>query len=70
MSLFLDSLCGRDRLQECAKSDPPGQPTFTEEQLLQADLEYLASQRERAARRLAETAALERAYVARRGWAL
>lgn len=43
---------------------------FTEEQLVQADQDYLEQQRQRDERRLAEVADLERAYVARRGWAL
>lgn len=68
MSAMLDSLCGHDRLQECAKSDPPGQLNFSEEDLQQADLDRLADQRQRIERRLAETANLERAYEARRGW--
>lgn len=70
MSALLDSLCGTSRLQECAKSDPPGQQNFSEADLIQADLDYLADQRRRAELRVAETMNLERAYVARRGWAL
>ena len=45
-------------------------PQFSQEELKQADLHYLDSQKERDRRRLAETMDLERAYVARRGWAL
>lgn len=43
---------------------------FTEVELAAADLHYQATQHERDARSQAETMNLERAYVARRGWAL
>lgn len=43
---------------------------FSEAELAKADLDYLAKQQQRDARRHAETCNLERAYVARRGWAL
>jgi len=52
MSMYLDQLCGKARLAECAKSDPPGQLNFSEAELLQADLDYLAGQRRRYAERL------------------
>lgn len=45
-------------------------PQYSDEELAQADADYLASQKERDRRRLAETCDLERGYVARRGWAL
>lgn len=43
---------------------------FTEAELAAADLHYLASQHQRDERKVAEAVNLERAYVARRGWAL
>lgn len=52
-----------------AAAPAAGQP-FTEADLIAADVQYLEGQRERDARRLAETMCLERAYVARRGWGL
>lgn len=50
--------------------DPTVGQQFTEADLIAADLHYLESQKQRDERRLAETMDLERAYVARRGWAL
>lgn len=43
---------------------------LSEADLIAADLAYLQEREQRDARRLAEVASLERAYVARRGWAL
>jgi hypothetical protein len=43
---------------------------FSDAELLAADLHYLASQHQRDERKVAEAMDLERAYVARRGWAL
>lgn len=52
MSFCMDLLAGRARLIECAKTDPPGQLNFSEQELLQADLDYLARQRERMEQRV------------------
>ena len=45
-------------------------PQYSDEELAQADADYLAGQQERDRCRLAETCDLERAYLTRRGWGL
>lgn len=64
MSTMLDSLCGKQRLAECARN----QPQFTEAELVQADLDYLSQRQQREARRVVEAHQLDVDAMRRAGW--
>jgi len=73
MSAILERALTADQRRECDANDLAmgiAPPVFSEAELVEADLRYLATQRLRSERRLQETAALERAYSDRLGWAL